>query len=92
MKTNIEIDDDLLQEATKFTKIKSKKKLVNYALQEYIELCKRGHVISSAKSKETRNKTEADKTKFIKSELSEEKKYKRRLQLLLLSGRVEFFN
>jgi Arc/MetJ family transcription regulator len=37
MNANIEIDDDLLKEAMKVTKIKSKKKLVNYALGEYIK-------------------------------------------------------
>ena len=90
MKTNIEIDDDLLKEAMKITKIKSKKKLVNYALGEYIKLWK--HYPHVVRLKKKSNTKESKKTSFIKSELSEEERYKRRLQLLNLRGKVKTFN
>ena len=41
MRTNIDIDDNLLREAMKFAGIKSKKNIVNHALEEYIKLQKR---------------------------------------------------
>jgi Arc/MetJ family transcription regulator len=41
MRTNIDIDDNLLKEAMKFTGVKSKKDLVNHALEELIKLQKR---------------------------------------------------
>ena len=41
MRTNIDIDDNLLQEAMKFSGIKSKKNIVNHALEEFIKLQKR---------------------------------------------------
>ena len=91
MKTNIEIDDDLLKEAMKITKIISKKKLINYALQEYVTLFKR-NAAAMVKLKGNRNKKESYKTIFIKSELSQEEKYKRRLQLLSLQGKVKMFD
>ncbi len=37
MRTNIDIDDDLMKEAIKLTKLKSKKEVVNKALQEIIK-------------------------------------------------------
>jgi Arc/MetJ family transcription regulator len=41
MRTNIEIDDKLMKEAMKISKVKSKKELVNHALEELIRLNKR---------------------------------------------------
>ncbi len=38
MRTNIEIDDKLMKEAMKISKSKSKKELVNHALEELIRL------------------------------------------------------
>lgn len=37
MRTNIVLDDKLVQEAFKYTSVKSKRELVNIALREYIE-------------------------------------------------------
>ena len=41
MRTNIDIDDELLKEAMKYSGAKSKKNIVNHALEEYIKLQKR---------------------------------------------------
>ncbi len=41
MRTNIDIDDKLMEEAMKWSKLKSKKEIVNNALVEYIKLQKR---------------------------------------------------
>ncbi len=41
MRTNIDIDDKLMEEAMKWSKLKSKKEIVNHALVEYIKLQKR---------------------------------------------------
>ncbi len=41
MRTNIDIDDQLLKEAMKYSGAKSKKNIVNHALEEYIKLQKR---------------------------------------------------
>jgi Arc/MetJ family transcription regulator len=41
MQTNIDIDDKLMKEAMKISKVKSKKDLVNHALEELIRLHKR---------------------------------------------------
>lgn len=41
MRTNIDIDDELLKEAMKIAGIKSKKNIVHHALEEYIKLQKR---------------------------------------------------
>ena len=41
MRTNIDINDQLLKEAMKFAGIKSKKNIVNHALEEFIKLQKR---------------------------------------------------
>ncbi|HSV09657.1 MAG TPA: type II toxin-antitoxin system VapB family antitoxin [Hanamia sp.] len=41
MRTNIDIDDKLMEEAIKWSNIKSKKEIVNTALAEYIKLQKR---------------------------------------------------
>ena len=37
MRTNSIIDDDLIREGMKFSAIKTKKALIQYALEEYIE-------------------------------------------------------
>lgn len=41
MRTNIDIDDGLLKEAMKYSGAKSKKNIVNEALEEYIKMQKR---------------------------------------------------
>ncbi len=41
MRTNIEIDDKLLEEVMKYTGIKSKKDIVNHALEELLKMQKR---------------------------------------------------
>lgn len=41
MRTNIELDDKLMKEAIKLSKIKTKKELVNIALEEYVKKLKR---------------------------------------------------
>jgi Arc/MetJ family transcription regulator len=41
MRTNIEIDDKLMKDAMKISKSKSKKEVVNHALEELIRLDKR---------------------------------------------------
>lgn len=46
MRTNIEIDDRLMQEAIKLTGAKSKKEVVNRALEELIRLNKRKKMLS----------------------------------------------
>ena len=37
MRTNIVLDEDLIDEAFKYARVKTKKELVQIALQEYIE-------------------------------------------------------
>jgi Arc/MetJ family transcription regulator len=46
MRTNIDIDDKLMKEAMKISKLKSKKELVNHALEELIRLNKRKKMLS----------------------------------------------
>jgi Arc/MetJ family transcription regulator len=46
MKTNIEIDDKLIKAAMKISKMKSKKELVNHALEELIRLNKRKKMLA----------------------------------------------
>ncbi len=41
MRTNIDIDDKLLKEALKYSKLSTKKEVVNYVLDEYVKLQKR---------------------------------------------------
>ncbi len=41
MRTNIDIDDALMEEAMKWSNLKSKKEIVNYALSELIKFHKR---------------------------------------------------
>ena len=46
MRTNIDIDDKLMEEVMKISKVKSKKELVNHALEELIRLHKREKMLS----------------------------------------------
>ena len=41
MRTNIEIDDKLLEEVMIYTGMKSKKDIVNHALEEFLKMQKR---------------------------------------------------
>ena len=41
MRTNIEIDDKLMEEAFKFTNVRTKKELVHLALQEFVKAKKK---------------------------------------------------
>jgi len=41
MRTNIDIDDKLMKDAMKWTGLKSKKEIVNTALEEFIKFHKR---------------------------------------------------
>ncbi len=41
MRTNIEIDDDLMSDALKYSKLKTKKEVINQALSEYVKYQKR---------------------------------------------------
>lgn len=45
MRTNIDIDDQLLEEAFKYTEVKTKKELVNTALREYINIHKKKNLM-----------------------------------------------
>ncbi len=37
MRTNIEIDDELMKKALKYSKLKTKKEIINEALNEYVK-------------------------------------------------------
>jgi len=37
MRTNIDIDDDLMKQALKYSKLKTKKEIINEALNEYVK-------------------------------------------------------
>lgn len=41
MRTNIEIDDKLMEDAMKLSGLKSKKEIVNTALNEYVKFARR---------------------------------------------------
>ena len=41
MRTNIVIDENLMQEAFKYSKLKTKKEIINQALKEYVENAKK---------------------------------------------------
>ncbi len=41
MRTNIVLDDELVKEAFKFAKVKTKRELIHLALREYVESHKR---------------------------------------------------
>ena len=44
-RTNIELDDRFLKEGLKLTHLKTKKELVNYALQELVKRLKRKKIL-----------------------------------------------
>ena len=46
MKTNIDIDDGLLNEARKFTNLSSNEDVVNFVLDEYVKLHKTKKMLS----------------------------------------------
>jgi Arc/MetJ family transcription regulator len=45
MRTNIELDDKLIKEAKKLSGIKTKKEIVNNALEKYVRLLNRKRLI-----------------------------------------------
>ena len=46
MRTNIEIDDDLMNKALKYSKLKTKKEIIHEALTEYVKYQKRLNLVS----------------------------------------------
>lgn len=46
MRTNIDINDELMKQAMEFSKLKTKKEIVEAALQEYIRKCAREELAS----------------------------------------------
>lgn len=46
LRTNIELDEDLVNEAMKLTHLKTKKELVNYALKELVRKVKRKSLLA----------------------------------------------
>jgi len=46
MRTNIELDDDLIQQAIKISKFKTKKDVVNEALKYYVTALKKKQMLS----------------------------------------------
>ena len=48
MRTNINLDDDLLHEAFKYTGAKTKKELVHIALKELVETHRRSNLLDLA--------------------------------------------
>jgi Arc/MetJ family transcription regulator len=48
MRTNIVLDDHLVKEALKLTRVKTKKELVNQALKEFVENRKRLNLMDLA--------------------------------------------
>lgn len=45
LRTNIELDEKLVKDAMRFTRKKTKKELVNYALEELIKRFKRKQIL-----------------------------------------------
>lgn len=45
LRTNIELDEELVSEAMKLTQMKTKKELVNYALKELVRKVKRKNLL-----------------------------------------------
>ncbi|MGL6342809.1 MAG: type II toxin-antitoxin system VapB family antitoxin [Waterburya sp.] len=45
MRTNIEIDDDLMEEAFRLTNVRTKKELVNLALMEFVKAKKKKNLL-----------------------------------------------
>ena len=48
MRTNVVLDDDLIDEAMKLTGIKTKKEVISYALQEVVASRKRRNLLDLA--------------------------------------------
>lgn len=46
MRTNIEIDDDLMKKALKYSKLKTKKEIIHEALNEYVKYQMRLRLLS----------------------------------------------
>lgn len=46
LRTNIELDTELVNEAMKLTQMKTKKELVNYAIKELVRKVKRKNLLS----------------------------------------------
>lgn len=46
LRTNIELDEKLVNEAMKLTHIKTKKELVNYAIEELVHKIKRKKILN----------------------------------------------
>ena len=46
MRTNIEIDDELMNKALKYSKLKTKKEIINEALNEYVKYQMRLRLLS----------------------------------------------
>jgi Arc/MetJ family transcription regulator len=46
MRTNIEIDDELMKKALKYSKLKTKKEIINEALNEYVKYQMRLRLLS----------------------------------------------
>jgi len=46
MRTNIELDDDLVEQAIKISKFKTKKDVVNEALKHYVSALKKKQLLS----------------------------------------------
>jgi Arc/MetJ family transcription regulator len=46
MRTNIEIDDDLMKKALKYSKLKTKKEIINEALTQYVKYQMRLNMLS----------------------------------------------
>lgn len=46
MRTNIEIDDDLMKKALKYSKLKTKKEVINEALNAYVKYQMRLNLLS----------------------------------------------
>jgi len=49
MRTNIELDDDLVEQALKISKLKTKKDVVNEALKQYVASLKKNNFCRSVK-------------------------------------------
>lgn len=41
MRTNVYVDEELIQECRELTQLKTKKEIIDSALKEFIKLCKR---------------------------------------------------
>ncbi len=46
MRTNVEIDDDLMKKALKYSKLKTKKEIIHEALNEYVKYQMRLKLVS----------------------------------------------